>query len=118
MTGLAVLIVEDESLVRMAAVDGLRAAGFDVFEAEDGDEALAVLARHPEIGALFTDVQMPGVVDGLALAGCSCATRPDLITVVTSGRSEPSAGELPPRARFVAKPYHIDAIARLIRAMA
>lgn len=116
MPQLVVLVVEDEGLVRIDAADGLRAAGFDVFEAGDGDEALAQLARHPEIDAIFTDVQLPGSINGLTLAGASVAERPHLIVVVTSGWLKPSVEDLPDCARFIPKPYQIDAIARVIRA--
>ena len=63
-----------KSLVRMSAADELRAAGFAVFEAENGDEALAQLARHPEIDVLFTDIHLPGSMDGLALTRTLTAT--------------------------------------------
>jgi CheY-like chemotaxis protein len=118
MTQSSVLVVEDESLVRMSAADELRIAGFSVFEAETGDEALAQLARHPEIDVLFTDIQLPGSMDGLALTRTLTATRADLILIVTSGRRRPADTDLPVRAEFVPKPYQIDAVARMIARLA
>jgi two-component system, response regulator PdtaR len=118
MTPSSVLIVEDESLVRMSAADELRAVGFSVFEAADSVEALAQFVRHPDIDVLFTDVQLCGSSDGATLARTLSETRPNLILVVTSGRVRPRDADLPARAKFIPKPYQIDAIARLIRGMA
>jgi CheY-like chemotaxis protein len=118
MTPASVLIVEDESLVRMSAADELRAVGFSVFEAADYDEALAQLAGHPEIDVLFTDVQLSGSMDGLTLTRTLTATRPDLNLIVTSGRHRPRDTDLPDRATFVPKPYQIDTVAQLIARMA
>jgi two-component system, response regulator PdtaR len=118
MTPPSVLIVEDESLVRVSAADEFRAAGFAVFEARDSDEALAQLARHPEIDVLFTDIQLPGAMDGLALTRTLTATRTDLILIVTSGRRRPADTDLPDRAEFVPKPYQIDAVAQMIARLA
>ena len=118
MTPTSVLIVEDESLVRMSAADELRAVGFSVFEAADCDEALAQFVQHPDIEVLFTDVQLPGSSDGATLARTLSKTRPRLILVVTSGRRRPRDADLPARAKFIPKPYQIDAVARLIHRMA
>ena len=63
-----VLIVEDELLIRMHAVDMIESAGFDVVEAENADEAIAILERRADITVVFTDVNMPGSMDGLKLA--------------------------------------------------
>jgi CheY-like chemotaxis protein len=64
-----VLLVEDEPIVRMIASDSLEEAGFDVVEASNAQEAMAILAARDDVGVLFTDVDMPGKLDGLALAG-------------------------------------------------
>jgi CheY-like chemotaxis protein len=109
-----VLVVEDEALVRADAVDGLKAAGFEVLEAEDGEAALVQVDEHAEIMALFTDVQLHGRLDGVALAWATVAHRPDLRVVITSGARRPRDEEIPARARFIPKPYHIEAVAHLL----
>ena len=86
-----VLLVEDEVLVRLVACDGLEAAGFTVVEANDAQEALDVLASRSDIGVLFTDVNMPGALDGLDLAELVHLRWPHIKLVVTSGKiSHPS----------------------------
>ena len=67
----AVLIVEDEPLIRMEAVDMITDAGFKTYEAASADKAIAMMELHDDIGILFTDIDMPGTMDGLKLAGVS-----------------------------------------------
>jgi CheY-like chemotaxis protein len=100
----AVLIVDDEPFIRMAAADTLGDAGLTPFEAADAGEALDLLSGHPEIALLVTDVNMPGM-DGVALARRVRGMRPDLGIILTSGRRAILAPELPARAEFLAKPY-------------
>lgn len=99
------LVVDDEAIIRMVAVDMLSDFGFLTYEAADGVEALDVLASHPEIFLLVTDINMPGAPDGLGLACEARKRRPQLRIVVTSGRIKPRPDELPTGGRFVAKPY-------------
>jgi len=75
-------------------------------------QALAVLAEHPEVTALFTDVHIPVALDGFALAFRTSETRPDVALFVTSGRARPSSSELPEGACFIPKRYSGTAIAR------
>jgi CheY-like chemotaxis protein len=114
MDNLAVLVVEDETFTRLAAVDLLCDAGVANYEAADADEALSTLAEHPEIALLFTDVNMPGAMDGMSLAHRVCRIRPDVGIIVTSGRRKIPDAELPADGTFLAKPYRpqqlIDAI--------
>ena len=110
----AVLVVDDEALVRMYAVDVLRDAGHVVFEAGGADEALEVLDEHPEIGVLFTDINMPGQLDGLDLARMVHARRPGVHIILTSGRLRPPAEAIPDDGRFLAKPYAGEAVTSLI----
>lgn len=112
-----VLLVEDEPLVRMLGADLLSEAGFEVVEAENGDEALAALERHPEIGVLFTDVNMPGSLDGLALATVARDRRPDLKVLVGSGVVRPGLDELPSDSRFLPKPYRPAMVVETLREM-
>jgi two-component system, response regulator PdtaR len=99
-----VLVVEDQTLMRMQVATELSDAGFRVLEAPTADEALRLLESGPPIGVLFTDVQMPGCYDGLSLARLAIARWPHLGVLVTSGLSQPV---IPLPARFIAKPYHI-----------
>jgi CheY-like chemotaxis protein len=112
-----VLLVEDEPLVRMLGADLLSEAGFEVVEAQDGDEALAALERRADIEVLFTDVNMPGSLDGLALATVARGRRPDLKVLVGSGVVRPSNGDLPNAGRFLAKPYRPAAVVETLREM-
>lgn len=109
-----VLIVDDEVLVRLAAADGFADAGFAVLEAANGDEALAVLEANPTVDALFTDVNMPGSIDGFALARAAVERWPTLAVAVSSGRMARS-GDLPRDAAFISKPYCPDAAASIVR---
>jgi CheY-like chemotaxis protein len=110
----SVLVVEDEPLVRLVATCDLRDAGCEVIEAENAEQALVALDEHPELAAMFTDINMPGPCDGLELARRVHDLRPDIRLVVTSGKVTPSGSELPPGARFLAKPYDGPAMARLV----
>jgi two-component system, response regulator PdtaR len=112
-----VLFVEDEPLVRMFGADVLEEAGFEVLEAVDGDAALAVLAARPDIDVLFTDVNMPGSLDGLDLARLVHARRPDIKLLIASGQVRLSEHDIPDAGRFLPKPYAPDAIVREIRGL-
>lgn len=100
------LVVDDDVLVRLDARGILEDAGFRCYEAETGDAAKQVLG---EMGAriilLFTDVQMPGSVDGFALARWTDDNWPEVEIVVASGGVKPSPGDLPDKATFIAKPF-------------
>ncbi len=111
-----VLVVDDEPLVRMYAVDMLEDAGFRVIEANDGDEALALILDHGEITVLFTDIHMPGKFDGLELARKVHERRPDIQLILTSGRARPDRNELPHDGAFIPKPYDASVIVRMIKA--
>lgn len=115
---ISVLVVEDEALVRMGMVDYLEDSGFDVFEAASADEAIVMLVEHAEISVLFTDVDMPGGMDGLRLAAAVRDRWPPIKIVVTSGHRNVTPDELPDEARFFHKPYNPDEVATVFRAMA
>ncbi|MEA1834783.1 response regulator [Methylobacterium durans] len=100
-----VLVVEDESMVRTVAVDMLEEAGFPVLQAATADAAWAILERAEEIGVLFTDVDMPGSMDGLALASRVAERWPHIRLVVTSGRVGLRDADMPDDGRFLLKPY-------------
>jgi CheY-like chemotaxis protein len=100
-----VLVVEDEPFVRMVAADALTDHGIMAWEAGDAGEALNVLAEHPNIGLVFTDVNMPGEMDGLGLAHEVNRLRPDVSLIVTSGAVAVADEELPDSGTFLSKPY-------------
>jgi CheY-like chemotaxis protein len=99
-----VLIVEDEVLIRMEAVDMIREAGFEVLEAGNADAAIAILERRLDIRVVFTDVQMPGSMDGLKLAAAISSRWPPIKIVATSGLTGIGNDRLPSGSRFVPKP--------------
>jgi two-component system, response regulator PdtaR len=100
-----VLLVEDEALVRMMSAEVLAEAGFEVLEAVNADDALSVLDGQPGIEALVTDIDMPGSMDGLALAHLAYERWPGMPVLLLSGKVRPAQSELPPSGAFVAKPY-------------
>jgi CheY-like chemotaxis protein len=104
----AILVVEDETLIRLWAADLLEENGFSVLEAKDADAALKVLESRPDVKLLFTDVQMPGSLNGMELAREVHARWPHILLVITSGRERPMRAEIPDDGRFVAKPYSAD----------
>lgn len=114
---ITVLVVEDEALIRMGIVDELEAAGFDVFEAANAAEAINQLAANTSISVMFTDVDMPGDVDGLKLALVVRDRWPPIKIIVTSGHRKVNVDDLPNEARFMAKPYNPDYVVLAIREM-
>ena len=98
-----VLAVEDEPFVRLAAIEMLEDAGYAVLHATDADEAIKLLESHPEIRLLFTDVQMPGSMDGVRLVEACRKRWPPVRIVVTSGNPRPA--QLSDDVRFLPKPY-------------
>jgi CheY-like chemotaxis protein len=100
-----VLIVEDEFLIRMDAIDMIKSAGFEVVEAESADEAIIILEDRPDITVVFTDVQMPGSMDGLKLAAAIRGRWPPIKIVATSGLRDIGEEDLPAGSRFLRKPY-------------
>ena len=112
-----VLVVEDEGLVRMIAVDMLQDEGYTVLEVATADDAWPLLEDRSDIGVLFTDVNMPGHMDGLTLATRVAERWPHIRLIVTSGRCGLSTHELPDNGQFVQKPYrHSDLVSAIIQA--
>lgn len=113
-----VIVAEDEALTRILAVEVLEAAGFIVIEVEHAAGALAVLdAQGEEVSLLFTDIHMPGEMDGLALAHHVHGCWPRVALLITSGNVSPSMEELPTGSRFLPKPYevaHLEAHVRML----
>ena len=111
----AVLIVEDEPLVRLDAVRAIEDAGFEVIEAANADEAIRILENRGDIRVVFTDLHMPGSIDGLKLAHAVRNRWPPIKIIVTSGRDLVSENDLPEGGRFFAKPYDSTQITNAIR---
>ena len=100
-----ILLVDDEVPIRMLAAEILSEAGFTVIESASADEALTILQARSDVQLLFTDVNMPGSLDGLALAHIAHEQAPGVSILIGSGLLRPGPGELPPKAQFIAKPY-------------
>ena len=112
-----VLIVEDELLVREYAAEMLEAAGYATLQARDAEEAIAILEERDDIRIVFTDVQMPGSMDGLRLAAVIRNRWPPVELIVTSGQPAPRDGLLPARAKFIPKPYSETGLVGVIAPM-
>lgn len=110
-----ILVVEDEALVRIAAVGMLEDAGFRMIEAVNSDQALELLAVDPDVQLLFTDVNMPGAIDGFALARQVRDRWPHIGIMIASAKPVPRAEELPAGSRFEQKPYNLDTVVRHAR---
>ena len=113
----AVLVVEDEPLLRMHAVDIVEDAGFVAIEARDADEAIAILEKRADVTLLFTDIQMPGSMDGLKLAHAVRDRWPPIKIVVVSGQMQLTQNDLPANSRFFSKPFHAEKMIKELQAL-
>jgi two-component system, response regulator PdtaR len=111
-----ILVVEDEPLVRLVGTLLLADAGFNVIEACNAEEALRVLEAGSDIRIVFTDVEMPGALDGFGLARCVHERWPAIGVIVTSGRAEPPRQKAGLNELFVAKPYASSTLMHKIEA--
>ena len=109
-----VLIVEDESFLREVTAEYPEDCGFAVLQAESADDAIGVLQEQDHIGAVFSDIQMPGSMNGLGLAHWISDTLPDVKVLLTSGRIMPDAAR---EWTFLAKPYNMAELERRLREM-
>lgn len=100
-----VLVVEDEPLILLAACDMVESAGYGTREATNATRALSILAENPSISILFTDIDMPGPIDGMALAFETQQRWPHIGIIITSGRWPLARHEIPTDAVFLEKPY-------------
>jgi CheY-like chemotaxis protein len=112
-----VLVVEDESLVRVVAVQAIEAAGFKAYAAANADEAISVLEQQCNICIVFTDVNMPGSMDGIKLAHRVRDRWPPVQFIVTSALSKFRDAEMPRGSVFVSKPYSPEQIVHKIEIM-
>jgi CheY-like chemotaxis protein len=113
-----VLVVEDEFLVRMNAVSLLEEAGFGVLEAASADDAIALLESRKDIRIVFTDINMPGSMDGLRLAHAIRNRWPPIELVLTSGQMRVRSEDMPERGHFLSKPYDPSELVEVVRSLA
>ena len=113
-----VLVVEDDFLIRMNAAEMIADAGFDVVEAASADEAIVILEDRLDITVVFTDIQMPGSMDGLKLAAAIRGRWPPISIIATSGLVDVRQDEIPEGGRFLPKPYSPEQIIRTLRELA
>jgi CheY-like chemotaxis protein len=112
-----VLVVEDEPILRMMAVDMIEDAGLEAVEAADATEAVAILERRADIRIVFTDVDMPRGIDGVRLAALIRDRWPPIEIIITSGKTVVPTDLLPPRSVFFSKPYRQDEVVALMQSM-
>src|SRR3712207_3452014 len=115
---MVVLVVEDQTLVRMFMADFLDEAGFKVFEAVNADEALTVLQARPDVQAVAPDIEMAGSMNGVELVQVIRERWPGIGVVITSGRERPGPDDLSDRVAFLAKPFLPETIISVIRQLA
>lgn len=113
-----VLVVEDEFLIRMNTVEMVEEAGYSVLEATNADEALGILERRGDIQIVFTDINMPGSMNGVELAEMVAENWPQIHVVLTSGRLILRDEDLPANDRFILKPFDTGQIASVLRDLA
>jgi CheY-like chemotaxis protein len=100
-----ILVVEDDAVIRSNAADTLEGAGYLVLSAENADDAVVLLKSRSDIDVIFSDIRMPGSMDGFRLAAMVTDRWPPIGIVLTSGTAKPSDANLPARVRFILKPY-------------
>jgi CheY-like chemotaxis protein len=112
-----VLIVEDDMVLRMRAVDMVEDAGYSPLEAMDAAEAVAILESRSDVALVCTDIQMPGAMDGVGLAHAVHARWPTIRILVVSGQLDLPHLDLPPRSRFLGKPLNAGEVIAEMRDM-
>ena len=108
--GPAVLVVEDHTIILLSALDLVSRAGFEAVGAKSADEAIRILEARPDIRLVFTDVEMPGTMDGLKLAHYVRDRWPPIHLIVVSGKAIMEESRLPANTRFFSKPYNDNSI--------
>lgn len=107
-----VLVVEDSPLILMCALDLVTSAGFEGVGAANADDAIAILEARADIHLVFTDVEMPGAIDGVKLAHYIRDRWPPIHLIVASGRTILEESHLPTGSKFFSKPYDNDTIVK------
>lgn len=113
-----ILVVEDNAIIRMGAIDLVQSAGYEALDARDADEAIRILEARSDIDLVFTDVQMPGTMDGIKLSHYIRERWPPVKIMVASGMAILEESSLPEGSLFFPKPYSettiLDAMARIL----
>lgn len=113
----AALVVEDDVLLRLDLVETLQRAGYRTYEASEAKDAIVLLEANPDIRVVFTDIEMPGSMDGLALAHYVRFRWPPTFIVVSSGQLRPTPSLLPTETEFLPKPFAKDELVRICRSL-
>ncbi len=116
-TNPSILVVEDEALLLITISDELRQSGFKVYEATNADKAIKLLEQHDDIGILFTDIDMPGSMDGLKLSSAVRNRWPPVKIIITSGKTAGNDLQLPSGGVFMSKPYMSSRLIEQIHTM-
>ena len=112
---MVILVVEDEFLINSTTSDDLRSAGYEVVSAFNADEAIEILEHRTDIQLVFTDIDMPGSMDGLRLAAAVRDRWPPVHIIITSGKTKPSRSQMPKDGRFIPKPWRIHEVVDAVR---
>lgn len=109
-----ILVVEDEFLIRFMISEIMRDAGYTVIEAANADEAMDIIQSEVQLDLVFSDVAMPGSIDGLELLKAAKTLYPSLPVLVTSGHCDPTLALSCGAAQFVPKPYDMADVVKLV----
>lgn len=109
------LVVDDEPLILMDTADMISEKGYSIAEASTADQAYAFLDQHSSLQLLFTDVQMPGELDGFGVARIVAQRWPHIRVVIASGAVVPGPNDLLGNARFISKPFTADLVHDVLR---
>jgi len=112
---MVILVVEDEFLINVTISDDLRSAGYEVVSAYNADEAIEIFEHRSDIDTLFTDVDMPGSMNGLRLAAAVHDRWPPVHIIITSGKATPARSQMPQDSRFIPKPSRVPDIIDVVR---
>lgn len=115
LSRVVVLIVEDEPIVLMLAADTVEQAGFEALQAENADVAIRILESRSDVRIVFTDVDMPGSMNGLKLAATVRGRWPPIEIILTSGHRVVASRDMPERTLFIPKPYEPDRVVATLR---
>jgi CheY-like chemotaxis protein len=110
-----ILVVEDDLLVRLSIADHLRDAGYRVIETSNASEALTIIASQTQVDLVFSDINLPGWMDGEVLANWLSIRRPDIPVILTSGAIIPTLRRNADVFRFISKPYALNVVEEEIR---
>jgi CheY-like chemotaxis protein len=113
-----VLVVEDDFLQRLSAASIIEEAGFEVLEAANASEAISILETRKDIRVVFTDIEMPGSMDGIRLARAIRDRWPPIELILTSGKHRLEANTIPARGQFLSKPYDPGVLVGVVNTLA